>query len=154
MLLAGVTAGAAWAGIAAVMRITVKVNEAVTTLLLNYVAVFLMLYLILGPWKDPAALGQSTSVGISDSAKLPVLAGTAVNVGVAESTFVAGPPRLLFTGNYQDVGLALDYAVAPGGQHFVMIGRTEREPIYTRVRLVLNWFTDLRRLAPVPAGNR
>jgi general nucleoside transport system permease protein len=82
MLLAGVTAGAAWAGIAAVMRITVKVNEAVTTLLLNYVAAFLMLFLILGPWKDPAALGQSTSVGISDSAKLPVLAGTAVNVGV------------------------------------------------------------------------
>ena len=89
MLLAGVTAGAAWAGIAAVMRITVKVNEAVTTLLLNYVAVFLMLYLILGPWKDPAALGQSTSVGISDSAKLPVLAGTAVNVGVAIAVVAA-----------------------------------------------------------------
>ena len=88
MLLAGVTAGAAWAGIAAVMRITVKVNEAVTTLLLNYVAVFLMLYLIWAT-KDPAALGQSTSVGISDSAKLPVLAGTAVNVGVAIAVVAA-----------------------------------------------------------------
>ena len=82
MLLGGMVAGAAWAGIAALMRITVKVNEAVTTLLLNYVAVFAMLFLILGPWKDPKALGQSTSVGISDGAKLPVLAGTAVNVGV------------------------------------------------------------------------
>lgn len=83
MLLAGVAAGAAWAGIAALMRITVKVNEAVTTLLLNYVAVFAMLFLILGPWKDPKALGQSTSVAIPDAAKLPMLAGTAVNVGVA-----------------------------------------------------------------------
>lgn len=82
MLLAGVLAGAAWAGIAAVMRITVKVNEAVTTLLLNYVAVFAMLFLILGPWKDPKALGQSTSVAIPDAAKLPLLAGTAVNLGL------------------------------------------------------------------------
>jgi simple sugar transport system permease protein len=82
MLLAGVAAGAAWAGIAALMRITVKVNEAVTTLLLNYVALFAMLYLILGPWKDPAALGQSTSLELADPLKLPVFSGTAVNVGV------------------------------------------------------------------------
>lgn len=85
MLLAGAAAGAAWAGIAAVMRITVKVNEAVTTLLLNYVALFTMLYLILGPWRDPAALGQSTSVELADAAKLPVLSGTRVHVGVVLS---------------------------------------------------------------------
>jgi serine/threonine-protein kinase len=78
----------------------------------------------------------------------------AVSVEVAASTFVAGPPRLLFAGDYQDVGLAIDYAVVRGGQHFVMIGRTEREPVYTRVRVVLNWFTDLRRLAPVPVAGR
>lgn len=82
MLLAGAAAGAAWAGIAATMRIVVKVNEAVTTLLLNYVALFAMLFLILGPWKDPAALGQSTSIELADAAKLPVLAGTRVHVGV------------------------------------------------------------------------
>ncbi len=82
MLLAAMAAGAAWAGIAAVMRVTVKVNEAVTTLLLNYVAAYFMLFLLLGPWKDPAALGQSTGVEIADNAKLPVLSSTAVNVGV------------------------------------------------------------------------
>ena len=82
MAVAGAVAGAAWAGIAALMRITVKVNEAVTTLLLNYVALFAMLYLILGPWKDPAALGQSTSLEVADAVKLPLLAGTAINVGV------------------------------------------------------------------------
>jgi simple sugar transport system permease protein len=82
MMLAAVVAGAAWAGIAAVMRVTVKVNEAVTTLLLNYVAAYLMLFLLLGPFKDPAALGQSTSPEIADGAKLPMLSGTAVNIGV------------------------------------------------------------------------
>jgi simple sugar transport system permease protein len=89
MLLAGAAAGAAWAGIAAVLRITVRVNEAVTTLLLNYVALFAMLYLILGPWKDPAALGQSTSVELAEPLKLPVFAGTAVNVGVGLAVVAA-----------------------------------------------------------------
>lgn len=89
MLLAGAAAGAAWAGIAALMRVVVKVNEAVTTLLLNYVALFAMLYLILGPWKDPAALGQSTSLELADAAKLPVLAGTAIHVGVVVAVVAA-----------------------------------------------------------------
>ncbi len=85
MPVAAAAAGAAWAGIAALMRVVVNVNEAVTTLLLNYVALYVMLFLILGPWKDPAALGQSTSVGLADGAKLPLLAGTAVHVGVLVS---------------------------------------------------------------------
>lgn len=82
MVLAAALAGAAWAGVAAAMRLVVKVNEAVTTLLLNYVALYTMLFLILGPWKDPAALGQSTSVELVDSVKLPVFTGTSVHVGV------------------------------------------------------------------------
>ncbi|HWS57457.1 MAG TPA: ABC transporter permease [Actinotalea sp.] len=89
MLLAAVAAGAAWAGIAAAMRIVVKVNEAVTTLLLNYVALYTMLFLILGPWKDPAALGQSTSVELADAAKLPLIAGTAIHVGVVIAVIAA-----------------------------------------------------------------
>lgn len=82
MLLAAAGAGAAWAGIAAAMRVLVGVNEAVTTLLLNYVALYLMLFLILGPWRDPEALGQSTSRELADPAKLPYLVGTQVNVGI------------------------------------------------------------------------
>lgn len=82
MRVSAVLAGAAWAGIAALMRVVVKVNEAVTTLLLNYVAAYSMLFLILGPWKDPKALGQSTSVAIPAVVRLPELGGTAVNVGV------------------------------------------------------------------------
>lgn len=90
MMIAAMVAGAAWAGIAAVMRVTVKVNEAVTTLLLNYVAAYFMLFLLLGHWKDPAALGQSTGVEIADNAKLPVLSGSAVNVGVVIALVAAG----------------------------------------------------------------
>jgi simple sugar transport system permease protein len=82
MMVSAMIAGALWAGIAAAMRLVVKVNEAVTTMLLNYVALYTMLFLILGPWKDPKALGQSTSVELNDAAKLPVIAGTQIHVGV------------------------------------------------------------------------
>lgn len=90
MVVAAALAGAAWAGIAAAMRLVVKVNEAVTTLLLNYVALYTMLFLILGPWKDPAALGQSTSVELVDSVKLPVFTGTSIHVGVLLAVVAAG----------------------------------------------------------------
>lgn len=83
MAVAAVAAGAAWAGVAALLRVLVGVNEAVTTLLLNYLALYLMLSLILGPWRDPTALGQSTSRGLADAAKLPYFAGSKVHVGLA-----------------------------------------------------------------------
>ncbi len=89
MLVAGAAAGAGWAGIAAAMRVVVQVNEAVTTLLLNYVALFAMLFLILGPWRDPSALGQSTSLELADAAKLPLLAGTGVHIGVVLALVVS-----------------------------------------------------------------
>ena len=38
MMLAGLVGGALWAGLAAALRSSVNVNEAITTLLLNYVA--------------------------------------------------------------------------------------------------------------------
>jgi ABC-type uncharacterized transport system permease subunit len=82
MLVAGTLAGAAWAGIAAVLRLTVKVNEAVSTLLLNYVALDLMLFLIYQSWKDPNGTGQPATAPLADAAKLPVFTGTKVHVGL------------------------------------------------------------------------
>lgn len=82
MMIAGMLAGALWSGIAAVLRTTVKVNEAVSTLLLNYIALDLLLFLIYEPWKDPNGSGQPASPPLADTAKLPVFNGTAVNVGI------------------------------------------------------------------------
>jgi ABC-type uncharacterized transport system permease subunit len=82
MLLAGVAAGMAWAGVAALLRLTVQVNEAVSTLLLNYVALDLMLFLIYQPWKDPDGTGQPATAPLADAAQLPVFTGTKVHVGL------------------------------------------------------------------------
>jgi hypothetical protein len=55
-----------------------------------------------------------------------------------------GRPRPLFT-----VGpdIATDFDVSPDGQRFLMI-RSESSSRPTEIRLVLNWFEDLKRLVP------
>jgi simple sugar transport system permease protein len=82
MALAAMAAGAAWSGLAAGLRVWVKVNEAVSTLLLNYVALDLLLFLIYQPWKDPDGSGQPASRPLDDVAKLPVFTGTTMHVGL------------------------------------------------------------------------
>ena len=82
MMLASMVAGAAWAGIAAALRLAAGVNEAISTLLLNFVALDVLLFLIYQPWRDDP-VGQPTTKELVDTAKLPVLAaGNKVHIGI------------------------------------------------------------------------
>ena len=45
--------GALWALLPAILKVKLRVNEVITTLLLNYIAYYFVLDLIYGPWKDP-----------------------------------------------------------------------------------------------------
>jgi simple sugar transport system permease protein len=89
MFLAAAIAGALWAGIAAVLRLTVKVNEAISTLLLNFIAIDLLLYLIYDSWKDPYGSGQPATRPLADRAKLEVFRGSMVNVGLVVAVVAA-----------------------------------------------------------------
>jgi simple sugar transport system permease protein len=82
MAVFGAVAGALWAGIAAAMRLVVRVNEAVTTLLLNYVALYLMLYLIYDPWKDLQGSGQPATPPLVPRSQLPLLGNTTLSAGI------------------------------------------------------------------------
>lgn len=73
--LAGMALGAVWAGIAAVLRLVFGTNEAITTLLLNYVASLILTWLVFEPWKDPASLGQAYSKKLDRQSRLPILWG-------------------------------------------------------------------------------
>jgi ABC-type uncharacterized transport system permease subunit len=58
VVLAGAVGGALWASISAVPRVLLGTNEIITTLMLNFIALNLMNYLVLGsfsPWRDPNA---------------------------------------------------------------------------------------------------
>ncbi|GIE97693.1 ABC transporter permease [Paractinoplanes rishiriensis] len=83
MMVAAMAAGAAWAGLAAGLRLTVKVNEAISTLLLNFVAIDIMLGLIYDPWKDASGFGQPSSRPLEETARLPLfVTGGTVNAGI------------------------------------------------------------------------
>ncbi len=89
MSLAGIVAGAIWAGIAGVLRSTLNANESVVTLLLNFIANDIMLYLIYQPWKDPNGSGQPQSKPLDHSAVLPKIFGSTLNLGLIIALLVA-----------------------------------------------------------------
>jgi general nucleoside transport system permease protein len=52
MMLAGAAAGAAWGLIPGILRARLGVNEIITTLMLNYVALFWIQFWVFGPWSQ------------------------------------------------------------------------------------------------------
>ncbi|HEX7197600.1 MAG TPA: ABC transporter permease [Candidatus Limnocylindria bacterium] len=68
----GAVAGAAWALLPALLRVRFGIDEVVTTLLLNPVALLLVNGLLHGPWRDPAT-GFPESPRIAASAEFPTL---------------------------------------------------------------------------------
>jgi len=71
-LSAGALAGAAWAGIAAVLRNRFGVLEVISTIMLNFVAANLVSYLVRGPLQEPTHTYPQTDL-ISAAARLPRL---------------------------------------------------------------------------------
>lgn len=61
MALAGFAGGAAWILVPALARAWLAIDEIITTLLLNFVAVLLVNYLCTGPLRDPASIVTSAS---------------------------------------------------------------------------------------------
>ena len=55
VIVGGILAGMAWATLPAVMKVRLKIDEVVTTLLLNYVAIFFVSAILNGPWRDPVS---------------------------------------------------------------------------------------------------
>jgi ABC-type uncharacterized transport system permease subunit len=72
VLIGGMIAGAIWAGVPGILKATVGAHEVVTTIMLNYVAQWLVRYLIVG---GPLELtpGTSKSHPIGAGAELPTL---------------------------------------------------------------------------------
>jgi general nucleoside transport system permease protein len=82
MALAGVCCGAAWALLAAIPRAFWGVNEIITTLLLNYVAIQLVAYLVNGPLRGKETFNFPISDPFPDAARLPALGNSQIHVGV------------------------------------------------------------------------
>ena len=84
-------AGALWAGIAGVLKATVGVHEVISTIMLNWIAIWLGVYLFQlgGPLQDPSQPSVPVSKTVVASAKLPVFWGSAQLQGLDIGIFIA-----------------------------------------------------------------
>ncbi|RIE01686.1 ABC transporter permease [Cohnella faecalis] len=81
MMIAGALGGAVWAGLVAVLKVKGRLNETITSVLLNYVATFTVGFFVHGLLKDPESFNWPFSPEISSSLRLPIVDGTRLHIG-------------------------------------------------------------------------
>jgi simple sugar transport system permease protein len=79
MFIAGFACGALWGLLPTVLRLRLDVNEVITTLMMNYIALFFVDWLVHGPWKGKTAFGFAYTDTFPAAAWLPLLPGTRVH---------------------------------------------------------------------------
>jgi general nucleoside transport system permease protein len=92
MLAFGVLGGALWIAGPAIARAYLGTSEIITTLLLNFVALYLMRYLIFGSpsyWRDPTSTNFPQGKPIPEEAYLPVFGLTRVHLGIVLALLAA-----------------------------------------------------------------
>ena len=105
MILAGALAGAAWALLPAYLRTRFRVDDVVTTLLLNFILLYGISALLDGPWKNPRS-AYPTSPPIRAEAEFPILPGTEqLHLGVVVALLAV--PVLWFILNRTTFGFAV-----------------------------------------------
>jgi ABC-type uncharacterized transport system permease subunit len=82
MIIASMVAGGVWALLAAVPRALWGVNEIITTLLLNYVAILAVAYLVTGPWRSETSFNFPVTDVFGSGAVLPRLGESLLHIGV------------------------------------------------------------------------
>jgi len=81
MVAAAAVAGSLWAFIPALLKVKLKVDDVVTTLLLNFIMLYGVTALLEGPWRDPKS-GYPNSPSIRSEAEFPFLPFINVHLGV------------------------------------------------------------------------
>jgi ABC-type uncharacterized transport system permease subunit len=88
---AAALAGAVWAGIAGLLKATVGAHEVITTIMLNWIAIYTGLYLFGqgGPLQNTDQIFSPTSNEVVEGARLPVFWGDPVLQGLHIGLFAA-----------------------------------------------------------------
>ena len=102
---AGMGGGLLWALVPGLLRVRWGLNEIITTLMMNYVALNVTSWLVKGPVKDPDVVPPQTRL-IPQEMRLPDIAGTGIHIGLLAGLVVVGLVTILF--RYTVVGFMLD----------------------------------------------
>jgi general nucleoside transport system permease protein len=83
VLLAGIVGGMLWAAIVALLRDKFNANEILVSLMLVYVATYLLTYMVYGPWKDPMGFNFPQTKTFEKATQIPRLVdGLRMNIGL------------------------------------------------------------------------
>jgi len=82
MALAGIICGGVWIGAVGALRHYRAVNETISSLLLNYIAIALLNHLVGGLWKDPSSLNKPSTYPIADLNMLGKIGDSRVHYGL------------------------------------------------------------------------
>ncbi len=105
-ILAGAVAGALWAILAGVLRAYVGLDEVPVTLMLNYVAYYVLDVLVYGPWRGRFTYGYIRTDEIPENLWLTLIPGTTAHVEVLATVLIVGL-AIWFMFKYTVVGLRL-----------------------------------------------
>ncbi len=82
MALLAILGGGGWAVVAGLLRVALGANEIIVTLMLNYVAAYLVDAMVHGPWRDPVTHGFPFTPFFGAGATLPILFWEKVHLGI------------------------------------------------------------------------
>jgi simple sugar transport system permease protein len=97
MTISAFVIGGAWGLVPAILKAKLGVNEVLTTLMMNYIAMYWVDFLVYGPWRDPAGWGFPLTPAFPEAARLPRIAGTRVHIGLIYGIVVAALLYVLLT---------------------------------------------------------
>jgi general nucleoside transport system permease protein len=90
LIAVGVIGGVLYGLIVAWLRTSFNANEILTSLMLTYIAQYLLVYLVTGPWRDPEGLGFPQTAMFSDAASGPRLVeGSNLHLGLVLAPLIA-----------------------------------------------------------------
>jgi len=82
LMVVAMAAGGAWGMLSGYLKAKWNVNEILSTLMLNYIAMLLLNYYVYGPWKDPKGLNFPLTAAFSPEAMLPTIGATRIHLGL------------------------------------------------------------------------
>jgi general nucleoside transport system permease protein len=89
MFLMAAVFGGIWGFIPGVLKAALNTNEVIVTILMNFVALFLLEYLIYGPWKDPDSFGWPYTIEFVNNAILATYFNSRVHIVLFIGIFLA-----------------------------------------------------------------
>ncbi len=91
VMAAATVAGALWAGIAGLLKATVGAHEVITTIMLNWIALWIGSYLVGfgGPMQDPRQISAPVTRPIAESSHLPIFWGNPLLQGLHIGILIA-----------------------------------------------------------------